>query len=434
MRIVTKRIVGGLLVGVLALAPLTAYAQPSLDPDVLATVQGAVKDVGRLVQPATAASAGTIADLGPILVPTPTPESVTPPEPVEEPTPEPTEEPIDEPPTGEMAHFDPATAIAYESGPVTLYAPPEWDVMDLGSDDEPSLYISILDNPDVTMVLQDGGSDFPGLAGLVLFPTVADLLVGELGENGVVEMADVTTNSQGLPTARVIFQGEMDGEDGGGAFYVTAAGDTAYLFLAFAPLAVWQEIRADVEAMADAVEIDESAVTLVTADSDDFYYVDDDGTVEVYVPNGWHASGSPLTDLPVIVTDPNYTFAMMMATQTQFMDSIDPEFEALLATPVEDYTPEVIDELTTALLDEITSGGGFNIDETQTQLFDYGDGITLRFVGEGEMDEEVTLPVVVYFDQSSEGIAVALVMGDVDALLADEVPALDVVQSLLSLE
>jgi hypothetical protein len=46
----------------------------------------------------------------------------------------------------------------------------------------------------------------------------------------------------------------------------------------------------------------------------------------------------------------------------------------------------------------------------------------------------VTLPVVVYFDQSSEGIAVALVMGDVDALLADEVPALDVVQSLLSLE
>ena len=439
MRIVTMRVLGGLLVGVLALAPLTtAYAQATLDPAVLATVQGAVGEVGRVAEPATMAPLPSVAELAPVLAPTPVPAPedtivVEPtPEPVDEPTPVPPD--VLQPPGGPIAHFDPATAESYSSGAVTLYAPPEWEVEDYGSDGEASLYVSVPGNSDILIAVQDGGADFPGLAGLVLFPSLADLLVAELGENGTVEVADVTTTAQGLPSARVIFQGDMDGEAGGGAFYVIAAGDTAYLFLAFAPLDVWDDMRPDIEAIAESIEIDESTINIVTADSDDFYYVDDAGTVEVYVPNGWHAAGSPLEDLPVIVTDADYSYALMMATDKQFAPNMGPDVEALLATPPDEYTPDILEAITTALMDEMTSGGDFTLDTTQTQQFDNGDGVTLRFVGEGELDTDVTIPVVVYFNQSSDGISVALVMGNVDALLADEDTALNVVQSLLSLE
>ncbi len=432
MRYVAGRLVLSLLVIALALGPVAAQAQATMDPATRATVDVAVPEVGRLIRPAAVGS--TTAVVGPILLPTPTPSVVTTPEPEDEPTPEPTDEPTEEPTPQALTPFDPATAVTYESGPVTVQVPPEWEVEDVGDGEEAYLVMSIPDRENVFMVLQDSGDDFPGLVGLVLIPALADMLVAELGENGEVEAAEVVLTAQGLPMARIAFHGEMEGEDGGGTFNLISTGDTAFLIMAVGPLADWVEIKPIVEAIVNSVKVDEEIVTLVTPDSDDYYYVNDAGTIEVYVPNGWHASGSTNEELPVSVAGPNYEFAMMMATQNEFFASIDPELQALLETPVEEYTPEVIEEITTALLDEISSGGDFFIDDTQTEMFDYGDGVTLRFVGEGVMEDEMTVPVAIYFDQDSDGIAVALVMGDVEALLADEVSALDVVQSLTALE
>lgn len=432
MRYVAVRLGLGLLVIALALGPVAAQAQATMDPVTRETVDVAVPEVGRLIRPAAVGS--TTAVVGPILLPTPTPSAVTTPAPEDEATPEPTPEPTEEPTPEALLPFDPATAVEYTSGPVSILVPPDWEVEDMGDAEEANLLMSIPGRENVFMVLQDSGDDFPGFLGLVLIPAMSDMLVNELGENGVVDAAEIVSTDQGLPMARIVFRGEMEGENAGGAFSLISSGDTGYLFMAVSPLAGWDELLPTVEAVVSSVFVDEDAVTLVTADSDDYYYVNDAGTVEVYVPNGWHASGSLVPDLPVSLAAPNYEFAMMMATQNEFMASVDPEFEALLDTPVEEYTPEVIEEITVALLDVIASGGDFAIDDTLTQVFDYGDGVTLRFVGEGDLGDGMTLPVAIYFDQDVDGMSIALVMGDVEALLADEVPVLDAVQSLLSLE
>jgi hypothetical protein len=333
-----------------------------------------------------------------------------------------------------LTPFDPATAIEYTDGPVSILVPPDWDVQDLGGASEPYFALGVPDRENFFMAVQDSGDDFPGLIGLVLMPSLADLLVSELGEEGVVEAAEVILTAQGLPMARITFRGSIEGEETGGVFNLVSSGDAAYLIMAVAPLAEWDELQPTVDAIVESVQVDEETITLATADTDDYYYMNDEGTVEVYVPNGWHVSGTVLPELPITVAGPNYEFAMMLATENEFMDFIDPEFQALLETPVEEYTPEVIEEITVALLDEITSGGDFLIDDAQTEVFDYGDGITLRFAGEAGMEDNMTVPVAIYFDQDIDGMSIGLVMGDVETLFADEIDALDVVQSLASMD
>ncbi len=406
------RLAAGALGLLLALTPLVATAQAGMDPAVRATAEMAVVAVGRVVRPATvAAGAPLVANL-PNLLPTPTPP------------PAPTLAPA-------APSFDVTAATAYESAGVTVAVPAGWDVE---SDDVTGLLFDIaVPDTDIFFEVHDGGSEAPGLAALVMFRSMGEALTEFLAQETTLDLADIVTTDQGLPLTRLQYHGSDAGDPIGGAFYIIAAGQQLYLVMATAPVDLWPEFSEVVDWMARGLVVDEELVDLAAAEGEDYYFVDDDGQVEVWVPDGWRVAGTQRAGLPAVVADADYRFALMLTGQAQLEPSDD--LLRLITMFTAGISQDVVDGLAHIVMDAVLNDYQevqLDVDTLVTHQRD--GGVTVGVAGDLIVEESATVPMTLYLDLGDGRLAAAVAVGDMNALLAEEETVLRVVQSLAPLE
>jgi hypothetical protein len=400
----------------LALTPLVASAQEAMDPAVRATAETAAAVVGRVARPATIAVAGpAIADL-PRLLPTPTPA----------PGPTPT-------PQADGPSFDVTSAVAYETDGLTLNVPSGWDVE---SDPGFGMLFNVrIPDTDIELSVQDGGTDAPGIAALVMFRTLGEALPASLMEGATLEYADTVLTDQGLPLTRIRYQGNNTDQDIGGAFDILCAGTKIYLVWAAAPIDQWPEFSDVVDWMESSLVVEEAQVDLLTAEGDDFFFVDEDGAVEVWVPDGWRVSDLNAAGMPVAVANPDYSVALMLTSEAQLEEEGGEDLLRFITYLTAGMTEEAVDGLAHIVLAAaVPDYEDARLDADTLTNSPRDGGVMVSVAGELVLSAGAEVPIILYLDIGDGRLAAAVAVGDMNELLADEATVLEIVQSIAPLE
>ena len=348
-------------------------------------------------------------------------------EPAQEPesTPESSEEP------DASAGLDLTDRVAYSEQGFSFEAPADWIITfnDSAFGDD---LIFELETPDTDLIaaFQGGGVDFPGVVGVVLMRSLADLLLEEYVDGAVLVSNEIIATQQGLPLAKITFAGEFEGEEAAGAFYVLAPGATAYMLLSVAPADQWETVAPGIDLIAESMTFDDDLLTLQQATDGTLDYSTTDGLITLTVPEGWYVAETNDITLPVVAANAEADFAVAFGIDPAFDEELGPELDELLETPAGETTPEL-----EALVDELVAvlgvpGEDLELDEEQSELFAREGAVIIRLVGNAALDTDVALPIALYFDLRTDGAVAAVVFGDIEAALADETTLLQLVESV----
>ena len=425
-----QQVVGGIVALTLALTPLAVMAQETiLDPEVRATVELAAQEVAALLAPAvTSTDSGTT-----FLQPTPEP-AVDPPvvDPTEEPTPEPTEESVGTPEL--LPELNLTDLAEYSSGGVTIQVPVDWIVE--SSEGEVASFTIEIPGTDLFISLEeDSAVDFPSLLALALFRSQAELLVADLAEAAQLDEVDTVYTAQGLPMAKLGFSGNVGDVDATGLMYIAAPNQHTYLLVAGGPPEEWAQVAEGINLVAGSIVFDEDLVTLVAAGDESLAYTDAEATVEFELPAGWYAMDSGDSQFPVVAAEPEVRYIVTMGNEESFGEDVADEILAL-------YDPEggeLDSAASAALISELLvllgdSSNEMMLDEEQSTVFRHESGLTFQLVGEADMGDGVSLPVILYLDVREATGAIAAVFGDTELALADRETIELMVQSVTRVE
>lgn len=372
----------------------------AFDPGVLDTVaRGVAVTAGVSSQGAPSAVAG---DLGSLISgrPTPVPEGAQ--------------------------NTDVAGLEEYSSGGITLTAPADWDVIEGGFS---SLFDISVPGSEFSAVLQDGGGDFPGMIMVVFFAGIPELLLGEFLQDGTLTSVEFSQTSQQLPMVAVHFDRMMDEVEGSGVMYVISPGETVYVFIAFASTDEWETLSSQVQQVAESITFDDNLLTLVTAENGELVYSDNEN-VQVTIPEGWHVSNTNDESLLVLVTNPDYRFAMAIGTDAGFDEGLGSGLEDLSISPEDEIDAETQAMVFDLIMQAMGDGSDFVVDESLNAVYPHEGGVTFRVVGAGDFSDGANMPVAVYLDLRTDGGLISMLLGDVDSALEVEPQVLEIINSV----
>jgi hypothetical protein len=408
-----QRVVGGIMALIIGMAPFVVMAQATaLDEETRATVEALAKEVGAMVVP------GITAPVGEVNL---------------EPTPEPTDEPEDDPVV--LTPPDLTDLAEYTNQGVTIQVPADW-VVDLASDDGGPIFIITIPGTEVFMSLEaDDGLDFPSVLGVALFRSQAELLMAEFAEEADISESSTVYTPQGLPMAKLAFAGEADGEEAAGVFYVLAPNESAYLLVGGGTPEEWEPMAEGVQLIAESITFDEDLISLEAVGDEPMVHTDADEMVEVEVPAGWFVMDTGDEVFPVILAEPEVRYVAAVGAAAAYGENFDISvFEEFLPTEGE-LDPELYDELIDTVVEVLSnSGSEMTLDEEQSDVFPRDGAVTVRVVGDAELEASLSMPVVIYADLRTDNLAMVAVFGDIESALADEDTILTVVESATGLE
>lgn len=424
-RVVLAGVIAALVMGP-ASSPLwaaprvrTAQQEGTFDPVLAESVaRGVAATAGLAAHGAPPAAASGLSTLPELRRPTPVPQ--------EEPAPE-----AEATPAPEETPASGSSGLAeYSSGGITLHAPADWEVSEGGFG---SLFDMSAPDSEFVATMQDAGGDFPGMILIYFFANMPEMLVGEYLEGAELTSIEIRQTAQHVPMAGIHFDATIEGVEGSGAFYAISPGETAYMFFAFAPAEEWDAVAPGVAQVAESITFDEELLTLATAESGGLVFGDNAGILETTVPEGWHVTGTNDETLPLLIADPGYTLALMLGTESDLGPEVGELVDELLSQPDGEPDPAVVDEVFAGLVEKMSEGGDFTVDETLNAHYAREGAITLRLGGEGDFSGLIT-PVVLYIDLRSDGGVMQLIFGDPQDVLAQEDELLNILTATVLLD
>lgn len=404
-----QRVVGSMMALLVGMAPLAAMAQAtSFDPATIASVQSLAKEVAYLVVPGMTAPEPQTGLL---------------------PTPEATSEPEDE--IVALPELNLTDLAEYTNQGITIQSPADW-IVDLGSGDGDAIFYIEIPGAQVFLSFEaDSALDFPSLFGVSLFRSQAELLITEFADGAQVDETATLFTPQALPMAKLGFSGEADGEAIAGAFYVIAPSESAYLLVAGGTPEHWAQVAEGVQLIAESMTFDENLISLATAGDEPLLFSNEDESVQAEVPPGWYVvdTGDPI--FPIIMAEPEVRFVVAVGAEDAFAEDANLEALQEYLPSSGEVDPAEYDELIQAIVDTMSeSGSDMLLDADQSEVYAREGALTARLVGDADLGDGLSMPVVVYIDLRSDDIAMIGVFGDVETALGVEELIQAVVESV----
>lgn len=405
-----KLVVSGVVALLVAMTPLVVMAQAStFDEETRAVVVALVQRVASTLTPGYTDPSDDSED-GEV------PEDV---EPMPQPQPEePEAEPTDEPVT--LPELDLTDLAEYTNQGVTFQAPADW-VVDLEMGDSTPFFIEVPGTNLLISMESDSGLDFPSWLALALLRSQPELLLADAGENAQLEESATLYNPQNLPIAKLEFSGAEDDVLTTGAFFAVAPNENAYIMIGGGSAAEWEYAKPGIELLVESITFDEELITAVLAEDGPLVFSDEEGTVEATVPAGWYAMATGDVQFPIIFAEPEVRYVAAIGTGEVFGGEFDPAIleEFIPAEGVLD--PEVEQDLFETIIDMVSnSDSPIEVDEELSALQSREGAVTVRLVGEAELDSELSMPVVFYIDLRTTGVGVVAIFGDTESAFAVE--------------
>lgn len=403
-----KRVISGTLALVVAMTPLVVMAQVApLDEEARASVVAMAQRVGQNLAP----GADTlIDDLSPDVQEKPgAPNPQT-----EEPELEPTDEPL------VLPELNLTDLVEYSHAGVTFQAPADWIVdTDLG-DDTPFL-IEVPDTGVVVSMEADAGLDFPSMLGVALFRSQADVLISELGEGASLDESATIFTEQNVPIAKMAFSGVEDGGEVGGALYVLAPNENAYIMIGGGPIEEWDYAAPGIDLIAASIVFDEGLITLEWVEGEPLLFTDADETMEVTIPAGWYVMSTGDPQFPVIVAEREVRYVAALGTEATFGDNFDVDALAEFIPESGELDAEQSEELMAEILAMVDDSGSPIIVDEELSSFQTREGaITVRLVGDADLGDGMSMPVIFYIDLKTTGAGIVALFGDTGGALEVE--------------
>jgi hypothetical protein len=235
--------------------------------------------------------------------------------------------------------------------------------------------------------------------------------------------------------AKLAFAGEAGGEEAAGVFYVLAPNESAYLLVGGGIPEEWEPMAAGVQLIAESITFDEDLISLEAVGDEPLVYVDDGEMVMVEAPAGWFVMSTGDEIFPVILAEPEVRYVAAVGADAAYGEEFDISvFEEFLPTDGE-LDPELYDELIDTVVEVLSnSGSEMTLDEEQSDVFPRDGAVTVRVVGDAELEAGLSMPVVIYADLRADNIAMVAVFGDTESALAAEDELLALVVSATGLE
>ena len=311
--------------------------------------------------------------------------------------------------------------VEYTSLGVTFLAPADWIVeTDLTGD---TAFVIEVPGTEIFMSLEtDSGLDFPSWLGVALFRSQTDLLLNELGEGAVLEESATIFTDQNLPMAKLAFSGVDGGEDVSGALYVLAPNQNAYLIFAGGPTEQWRYAAPGAQLIAESLVFDDELITVTQADDESLDFVDEDAATKVTIPAQWYVMSTGDEKFPLMAAEPEVRFVAAIGTEASFGGDFDINLlQAFIpeGSTIDDADAQALIDGILEMLD--TSGSPILVDEEASTVIPRDGAVTVKLVGEAELDQGLTMPVILYIDLRQAGIGIVTIFGDTEsALLVEE--------------
>lgn len=397
-----------LLAGAVPVRAATPAQEGTLDPAVVAAIQGGAAYV--------AAAFGVGA---------PAPVAVTP---SDEPAPEATEEPAEEPleiVIGEL--------IPFVTSELTLMVPDNWNVEegDFGT------MITIEDEPSgLTGEMQDFGDQFPGLLVFPIFEGQAEALVTSMSDGAELVGVERLEIEQGLPVLRIEFRNaENFDERIDGVIYLYCSGSRAFGLFLGAPGEAWAQLVETVDGVAGSMVFNESEVDVQVAGEEPLLVEDPEGEYSLTVPAGWLTTPTQDEDLRVVVSDPGVRIVGAVAFKSDLEgdDQLQALTEAIAGALSEEDAAALADELVSTL---DLGQEGFEVDGTQTQIFPTeGESMgVIRIVGSTQIQDGPTMPMSLYLGVYTDSVSALIVFGTPEDVQGVESDLLGIIDSVVVTE
>jgi hypothetical protein len=425
-----KYLIGGIVALLMAFTPLMVMAQAvPFDEEARSTATLMAQQVGATLVPGISAPSEQEPGAPASQPEEPEPEPTA--EPTQEPTEEPTEEPVDE--ASGLPELVLTDVVEYTSQGVTFQAPADWTVAtDMGAD--MPFFVEVPGTELFVSMEADAGLDFPSWLGVALFRSQAHLLIGEMGEGAQLDESATIFTEQNLPMAKLAFSGSDFGEEVGGALYVIAPNENAYIMVAGGPLDEWEYAKDGVDLIARSIVFDEDLITAVFVEGEPLEFPNADGTVQVTVPAGWYVMDTGDPQFPIMVAEPEVRYVVAVGGEEVFSGEFD---DALLDRIPEtgELDPAEYDALFADIVTLIEdSGSPIIVDEELSSVSSREGAATVRLVGQADLDDGLVIPVIFYIDLRVSSVGVVVVFGDSESAMSVESDLQQMLESVTSLE
>ncbi len=352
-------------------------------------------------------------------------------EPAPEPAAEPTEELTDEPLA--LPELNLTDLVEYSNQGITIRVPADWIVETDVTDDR--LFSVEVPGTEIAISLEaDTDLDFPSWLGVALFRSQAELLTQEMGSDIRLENSTVLYTSQNLPVAKLSISGTEDGELVSGALYVTAPNDVAYLVVGGGTAAEWEYAAPGIELMVESIVFDEELVTVVEAGDEPLLFSDAEAGVEVTVPAQWYVMVTGDEQFPVMAAEREVRYVAAIGTEASFGEEFDPEILEVII-PEGELDPSEAEELIAEILQILDDAGSpIMVDEDSSEVIPREGAVTVKLVGDAEIDNGLMMPIIFYVDLRQSGAGVVIIFGDTASALEVEPEIQALLESVSALE
>lgn len=277
-----------------------------------------------------------------------------------------------------------------------------------------------------------GQDEFPGLLGLTIFNTRADLLVSSIDENVELEEVQTYITAQGLPGVKIVFAGQISGIDVVGGFYVLATARSVDGLVILTSKASWPDIEPQIDRVASNLTfMNEEETSMVRAVEGPLTYTNPELGISLVLPEGWLLQETSDERVPISMANPDFQITGVVAPIAQ--DDVDAAALELLRNALEN-TGQLTNEELQAAMDAIFANSesgfqssNFTLDPELLVVYP-GDTSTVRFGGEGDFDS-FTMPVLFYLDVRTDNAVFGLFLGDGETLMEASDTLLEIVRS-----
>ncbi len=323
------------------------------------------------------------------------------------------------------------TAYAIPELPLIVQIPEEWE---LNTDVEDGYFgFRIPGQFSYSFFDALGQDDFPGLLGLTIFNTRADLLVSQMDESMRLEGVGTFATAQGVPGVKIVFAGQISGIDMSGGFYLLATARSVYGLVILSSEAAWPDIEAQMDLVAqNLIFTDEADTAIVQAGEEPLPYTSVDNGLALTLPPGWLLQETTDERIPLSIADADFLITGVVASPSQA--KVDPEALASLRDALSAGSDLASEDLLDALDAVFTNSGtgfrssDFSLDPDLLTVHP-GESPTVRFGGEGNFDS-FTMPVLFYLDVRADTMVLGLFLGEGAALEAADETLLAIVRSV----
>ena len=194
------------------------------------------------------------------------------------------------------------------------------------------------------------------------------------------------------------------------------------------PRRVWSLI-------AKSITFDSDLITSIQIGDQPEDYANDDNTVKVTVPAGWYAMSTGDEQFPLFWLNRKCAMLWQLAPKNRWVRILTPTFSNNLCRRAESLTPRNTRELIHAIADSIgNSGGPIKLDEEESQVIPRDGAVLVKLVGDAEIEQDTSIPVIIYVDLRTDSAAVAAVFGDTDSAKDSDTDMQSLVASVQKLD